>query len=355
MSGRRPRGRRTASVGSVPITRSLPAAFIKPPAEKAAREFDRLRRARNQDRYEAKPVGATATRRPNRSRGRCSTPPSPEASRPDRRSANSPQEVPRRPFAANDARRLDQRITAGQTAFSGCHRQGPTTVENTGFRSASTCEPVRERRRLPPGRRCCDSESGAVARERQRSTTRRRAGLLSRIHPRQDARRLERDPGRGRPTPPSTSNQVRPGGVRSSGHVPSGERRERRCSTASPSLPSGASGERGGIAGVVEGTQHAYRQRLGWSSSRKVSSAGSPCSGAGRPPLEQELLRRWRAPRGMRRATGRALELRQPLEDVVVVANDDRTEPSTRSQFQPPSSSRSPTRRSTRAETSTPK
>ena len=39
----------------------LRAVFDQPPAEKAAREFDRLRRARNQDRYEAKPVGAAAT------------------------------------------------------------------------------------------------------------------------------------------------------------------------------------------------------------------------------------------------------------------------------------------------------
>ncbi len=43
------------------LGRYLRAVFDKPPAEKAAREFDRLRRARNQDRYEAKPVGAAAT------------------------------------------------------------------------------------------------------------------------------------------------------------------------------------------------------------------------------------------------------------------------------------------------------
>jgi hypothetical protein len=35
--------------------------FDEPPADRAAREFERLRRARNQDRYEAKPVGAAAT------------------------------------------------------------------------------------------------------------------------------------------------------------------------------------------------------------------------------------------------------------------------------------------------------
>jgi len=43
------------------LGRYLRAVFDKPPAERAAREFDRLRRARNQDRYEAKPVGAAAT------------------------------------------------------------------------------------------------------------------------------------------------------------------------------------------------------------------------------------------------------------------------------------------------------
>ena len=43
------------------LGRYLRAVFDKPPAEKAAREFDRLRRARNQDRYEARPVGVAAT------------------------------------------------------------------------------------------------------------------------------------------------------------------------------------------------------------------------------------------------------------------------------------------------------
>lgn len=43
------------------LGRYLRAVFDKPPAEKAAREFDRLRRARDQDRYEARPVGAAAT------------------------------------------------------------------------------------------------------------------------------------------------------------------------------------------------------------------------------------------------------------------------------------------------------
>ena len=45
----------------VALGRYLRAVLDKPPADRAAREFDRLRRARNQDRYEAKPVGAAAT------------------------------------------------------------------------------------------------------------------------------------------------------------------------------------------------------------------------------------------------------------------------------------------------------
>ncbi len=42
------------------LGRYLRAVVDTPPEDKAAREFDRLRRARNQDRYEAKPVGAAA-------------------------------------------------------------------------------------------------------------------------------------------------------------------------------------------------------------------------------------------------------------------------------------------------------
>ena len=42
------------------LGRYLRAVLDKPPADKAANAFDRLRRARNQDRYEARPVGAAA-------------------------------------------------------------------------------------------------------------------------------------------------------------------------------------------------------------------------------------------------------------------------------------------------------
>lgn len=42
------------------LGRYLRAVLDKPPADRAANAFDRLRRARNQDRYEAKPVGAAA-------------------------------------------------------------------------------------------------------------------------------------------------------------------------------------------------------------------------------------------------------------------------------------------------------
>ena len=43
------------------LGRYLRVVFDQPPASQAARKFDRLRRDRNQDRYQAKPVGAAAT------------------------------------------------------------------------------------------------------------------------------------------------------------------------------------------------------------------------------------------------------------------------------------------------------
>ena len=43
------------------LGRYLRAVLDKPPADTAAREFDRLRRQRNHAQYEAKPVGAAAT------------------------------------------------------------------------------------------------------------------------------------------------------------------------------------------------------------------------------------------------------------------------------------------------------
>ncbi len=42
------------------LGRYLRAVHDKPPTDKAANAFDRLRRERNQDRYEAKPVGTAA-------------------------------------------------------------------------------------------------------------------------------------------------------------------------------------------------------------------------------------------------------------------------------------------------------
>ena len=61
------------------LGRYLRAVFDNPPAEKAAREFDRLRRSRNQDRYEAKRWVPRRPRRPSRSLGRCSMLPWPGA------------------------------------------------------------------------------------------------------------------------------------------------------------------------------------------------------------------------------------------------------------------------------------
>lgn len=57
LGGVRPPDKSTAR----PARGYLRAVFDKPPADRAAQEFDRLRRARNQDRYEARPVGAAAT------------------------------------------------------------------------------------------------------------------------------------------------------------------------------------------------------------------------------------------------------------------------------------------------------
>jgi len=48
------------------LGRHLRAVLDKPPADQAAGAFDRLRRARNQDRYEAKPVGAAAAEKAER-------------------------------------------------------------------------------------------------------------------------------------------------------------------------------------------------------------------------------------------------------------------------------------------------
>ena len=76
-------------------------------------------------------------RRPSRSPGRSSTKHSPEASRPDRRSATSPQGVRSRPMIAIDARRSRDRVSAVQVVFSGSRRRRPATVDNAGFRSAS--------------------------------------------------------------------------------------------------------------------------------------------------------------------------------------------------------------------------
>lgn len=42
------------------LGRYLRAVLDTPPGDKAAQQFDHLRRARNQDRYEARPVGAVA-------------------------------------------------------------------------------------------------------------------------------------------------------------------------------------------------------------------------------------------------------------------------------------------------------
>ena len=120
------------------LGRYLRVVFDKPPAEKAAREFDRLRRARNQDRYEARPVGAGRPRRPSRSPGRCSPPPSPEGCRGDpavrKQSARSPAETD------DGQRRLTiprMRVCPAQTMLFSRDQRWPTTTGNPRSRSVS--------------------------------------------------------------------------------------------------------------------------------------------------------------------------------------------------------------------------
>jgi len=108
------------------LGRYLRAVLDKPPADRAAREFDRLRRARNQDRYEAKPVGAAATEKAEQvARTLVRRRPRQRALAVTQRSANSPQEVRPRPTIADDAQRFRQRVCAGQSMFSGNSRRWP--------------------------------------------------------------------------------------------------------------------------------------------------------------------------------------------------------------------------------------
>ena len=105
------------------LGRYLRAVVDKPPADRAAREFDRLRRARNQDRYVAQPVGAAATEKAEQvartlfdatlARGLSTC----------QQSANSPQEVRPRPPIAVDVQRSRDRVSAGQTVLSGINRR----------------------------------------------------------------------------------------------------------------------------------------------------------------------------------------------------------------------------------------
>ena len=135
------------------LGRYIRAVFDKPPADRAAREFDRLRRARNQDRYEAKPVGAAATEKAEQvARTLVRRRPRQRALAVTQRSANSPQEVRPRPTIADDAQRFRQRVCAGQSVFSGSSRRWPMATEDPPDRSASTSDPARtvgsRRRRL---------------------------------------------------------------------------------------------------------------------------------------------------------------------------------------------------------------
>ena len=99
------------------LGRYLRAVFDKPPAERAAREFDRLRRARNQDRYEAKPVGAAATEKA--------------------------EQVARTLFDAALARGISPCLSSPRTVRkkSGRDQGSPATVGTPPDRCSSTCRP----------------------------------------------------------------------------------------------------------------------------------------------------------------------------------------------------------------------
>ena len=75
------------------------------------------------------------------------------------------------------------------------------------------------------------------------------------------------------------------------------------------------SGERGGIPEVVERTQHVVPPAARVEQLEEVVGRLAGAAPEQRP-LEQELLAAGARLAGCRRATGRALELRQPLEDV---------------------------------------
>ena len=118
----------------------------------------------------------------------------------------------------------------------------------------------------------------------------------------------------------------------------------------------GSAGERGGDAEVVETAEHVVVPSV-WVQEVEESLVGRL---TGAPPAEQpsfqEILFRCLTRRpGPRGATGGPLVFQSPSSTLIVVPNDERLEPLMVSQFQPPSSRRSPTSRSTIGEMSTPK
>ena len=98
-----------------------------------------------------------------------------------------------------------------------------------------------------------------------------------------------------------------------------------------------------------------WRQRFGCQSSRKSGSAGSPVE---RRRKSARSSRNASPDRRAARTAGAPPVARSysssPSTTLIVVSNDVRVEPLARSQFQPPSGCRSPSRRSTIAVTSTP-
>ncbi len=115
-------------------------------------------------------------------------------------------------------------------------------------------------------------------------------------------------------------------------------------------------GEGGGRAEVVEPPEHVVvpSVRVNEVQESLVGRLTRAETAKERPLQEVLLTRAARRPR-LAGATGCPFELQEPSSTLIVVANDERTEPISVSQFQPPSSRRSLTSRSTIDDTSTPK
>jgi hypothetical protein len=143
----------------------------------------------------------------------------------------------------------------------------------------------------------------------------------------------------GVPTPPSRSKWTRPGWMRSSSHWPSGCRLD--CTTATAS----AIRRSGSVLAAGSSPAHAARRSASSAETRTPDTLPGR-----RPPCSCGGTGRVRAGTPAARSNSS-----RPSSTLIVVSKEDRTDPFSASQFQPPSASRSIWIRSAIAATSTPK